>query len=320
MRPTGATAAPRSRKRSVDFTTTARRLTCSCSVFLKDSGWCARGWPPANCGGGARRASCSRRSSTGPPRRSRSSSVFMLGLVGADLFGHQPAADGEGSSSALLIFLTALAQLWINHPNGLRRNSRLLLIFGVLLLHLAVVKMMLVTADAQVMKALISGSHHGFSGVERQLLWKLAVPYALAPLTLSVLLGRNHGIYAAIFVEPLERARLPQPQRCRASRHEPHLRLHRGLRHAGGAAPQPAGARGCFCGAGHVDARADLRDDRADRLGDPSAHALDDDRLAKPRRHRQRDRHGAARGRGAAAVRKSFSASRPTSPGWSWPT
>ena len=25
------------------------------------------------------------------------------------------------------------------------------------------------------------------------------MPYALAPLTLSVLLGRNHGIYAAIF-------------------------------------------------------------------------------------------------------------------------
>jgi membrane-associated HD superfamily phosphohydrolase len=38
------------------------------------------------------------------------------------------------------------------------------------------------------------------SALERQQLWRLTVPYALAPLILSVLLGKQHGIYAATFV------------------------------------------------------------------------------------------------------------------------
>jgi hypothetical protein len=97
----------------------------------------------------------------------------------------------------MLIFVVALAQLWINHPNTWDRNSRLLLIFGILLLHLAAVKTVLVTADHQVRTGIVMPG--ALSGLERQQLWLLAVPYALAPLTLSVLLGRNHGIYAAIF-------------------------------------------------------------------------------------------------------------------------
>ena len=93
---------------------------------------------------------------------------------------------------ALLIFLTALAQLWINHPKTFERNSRLVLIFSVFLLHLALVKTVLVTADAQL----------GPTGVldpVRQQLWRLAVPLAFAPLVLSVLLGRYHGLYATVF-------------------------------------------------------------------------------------------------------------------------
>lgn len=98
----------------------------------------------------------------------------------------------------LLIFLVALAQLWINHPNTWDKNSRLLLTFGVLFLHVALVKAVLVTSDHQALRPgfVMPGE---LSNLERQTLWRLAVPYALAPLTLSVLLGRNHGIYAAIF-------------------------------------------------------------------------------------------------------------------------
>ena len=94
----------------------------------------------------------------------------------------------------LLIFLTAIAQLWINHPKTFERNSRLLLIFGVSLLHLVLVKTILVTADAQI------GTGGILDPLERQQLWWLAVPLAFAPLTLSVLLGRYHGLYAAVFV------------------------------------------------------------------------------------------------------------------------
>lgn len=98
-----------------------------------------------------------------------------------------------------LIFLTAIAQLWINHPNTWARNSRVLLMFGVFLLHLAAVKLILVAADSQVLRTGVVAPGQ-LSALEKQQLWRLAVPFALAPLTLSVLLGKNHGIYAATFV------------------------------------------------------------------------------------------------------------------------
>ncbi len=94
---------------------------------------------------------------------------------------------------ALLIFLTALAQLWINHPKTFERNSRLVLIFSVFLLHLALVKTVLVTADAQL------GAAGALDSVRHDL-WRLAVPLAFAPLMLAVLLGRYHGLYATVFV------------------------------------------------------------------------------------------------------------------------
>ena len=100
---------------------------------------------------------------------------------------------------ALLIVLTALAQLWITQPKTFEKNSRILLIFGVFLLHLAIVKMVLVTADNQVLRG-GSALPGALSALERQQLWRLAVPYAFAPLIISVLLGKNHGIYAATFV------------------------------------------------------------------------------------------------------------------------
>ena len=111
--------------------------------------------------------------------------AFVLGLAFLILSDGGPSAT-DNVLIGILIFVVALAQLWINHPRAWESNSRLVLIFGVLLIHLAAVKWVLITADAQPL-------------VERQLLWRLAVPYSLAPLTLSVLLGRNHGIYATIF-------------------------------------------------------------------------------------------------------------------------
>jgi putative nucleotidyltransferase with HDIG domain len=123
--------------------------------------------------------------------------AFVLGLCGL-IYSDYRQQPMEKVFIGMLIFLVALAQLWINHPNTWDKNSRLLLIFGVLLLHLAIVKAVLVTSDSQALRpgVVMPGE---FSKLDRQLLWRLAVPYAFAPLTLSVLLGRNHGIYAAIF-------------------------------------------------------------------------------------------------------------------------
>ena len=85
---------------------------------------------------------------------------FVLGLW-ALIYSDYRQQPMEKVFIGLLIFLVALAQLWINHPNTWDKNSRLLLIFGVLLLHIAIVKAVLVTSDqsgAQAGVSLFRGS------------------------------------------------------------------------------------------------------------------------------------------------------------------
>jgi len=119
---------------------------------------------------------------------------FLLGLAWL-IYSDTSQKGLEKVLIATLIFLTALAQLWINHPKTFERNSRLLLVFGVCLLHLSFIKLVLAAADDTV-----SSGSGTFSALERMDMWRLAVPYSFAPLLLSVLLGRNHGIFAAIYV------------------------------------------------------------------------------------------------------------------------
>ena len=101
------------------------------------------------------------------------------------ILGGNPNYGTEKLLTSLLISLTALGQLWINHPRTFARNSRLLLVFGVCLAHLVFLKGIFVLAARGV--------------IERQY-GPLLIPFAFAPLVLSVLLGRNLGIFAAIFV------------------------------------------------------------------------------------------------------------------------
>ena len=86
----------------------------------------------------------------------------------------------------LLVFLTAIAQLWINHPETFHKNSRIGLVFGTMLFHLCAVKLVLLFCS-------------GPRGLAPEFA-VLLIPYALAPLVLSVLLGKNYGLYAAVFV------------------------------------------------------------------------------------------------------------------------
>lgn len=109
--------------------------------------------------------------------------AFVTGLA-VLIFTGQQDEPAKKFLLCLLIFVTAVAQLWINHPQTFGVNSRLGLLLGVLLLQLTAIKVTL----AQVA-----------SGTIDLQLAPLLVPYAFAPLTLSVLLGRNHGLYAAVF-------------------------------------------------------------------------------------------------------------------------
>ncbi len=128
---------------------------------------------------------------TGPLAKSIVFLGFILGLAALIFYSAQPQPT-EKFLLCLLIFLTALAQLWINHPHTFARNSRLLLMFGAFLVHLTLMKVLLVL-----------GRDGAFAMDDKAMSLQIAtlwLPYAFAPLVMSVLLGRNHGVFAATFV------------------------------------------------------------------------------------------------------------------------
>lgn len=81
----------------------------------------------------------------------------------------------------LLVFGTAMTALWINFPKSFESNSRLLLLLSICFIQLVGVRLILASSEI----------NPNFA--------KLLFPYAFAPLILSVLIGRHHGLYAAIF-------------------------------------------------------------------------------------------------------------------------
>jgi putative nucleotidyltransferase with HDIG domain len=113
--------------------------------------------------------------------------AFVAGLAFLIFSGQQPEPT-KNFVIALLFFGTAVVQLWINQPRTFTQNSRVFLVFGTIFVQLAATKLILVLASA-----------HTFKFLTPEMGWLLA-PYAFAPLVLSVLLGRNHGLYAAVFV------------------------------------------------------------------------------------------------------------------------
>ncbi|HXL24691.1 MAG TPA: HDIG domain-containing protein [Chthoniobacterales bacterium] len=113
--------------------------------------------------------------------------AFIAGLASLIFSGQQPEPT-KNFVIALLFFATAIAALWINHPKTFSQNSRVFLVFGTIFVQLAAIKIVLILC-----------SEHAFKFLTPEMGWLLA-PYAVAPLVLSVLLGRNHGLYAAVFV------------------------------------------------------------------------------------------------------------------------
>src|ERR1043165_8218733 len=113
--------------------------------------------------------------------------AFVAGIAALIFSGQQPEPT-KNFVIALLFFATALTQLWINQPTTFLRSSRLLLVFRVIFIQPAATKFLLVLCN--------SGS---FSYLRPETVGLIA-PYAFAPLLLSVLLNRNHGLYASVFV------------------------------------------------------------------------------------------------------------------------
>lgn len=110
----------------------------------------------------------------------------FIGILALLLITGAPQAEpAKRFFVGLLVFCTALAQLWINHPETFLKNSRLGLVFSVCLIHLGLIKLILILVNDEI----ISGQYALF-----------IIPYAIGPLMLSVLLGKNHGIFGAVFL------------------------------------------------------------------------------------------------------------------------
>src|SRR5216683_2983509 len=113
--------------------------------------------------------------------------MFAGGLAFLVFSGQQPEPT-KNFVIALLVLATAITQLWINQPKSFEQNSRILLVFSVIFVQLTVTKLLLIVCN--------SGNYWFL----RPEMGGLITPYAFAPLVLSVLLGRQHGLYAAFFV------------------------------------------------------------------------------------------------------------------------
>src|SRR5947207_1987241 len=72
---------------------------------------------------------------------------FVAGLAFLVFSGQQPEPT-KNFFIALLIFATALIQLWINQPKTFSRTSLLFLVFGIILLQMGVTKLLLVLCNS----------------------------------------------------------------------------------------------------------------------------------------------------------------------------
>jgi putative nucleotidyltransferase with HDIG domain len=113
--------------------------------------------------------------------------AFIAGL-GFLIFSGQQPEPMKNFVIALLFMAIAVAQLWINQPRTFAQNSRVFLVFSTIFAQLILTKVLFV---------LCNGDSFRFLKPEMA---GLIAPYAFAPLALSVLLGRNHGLYAAVAV------------------------------------------------------------------------------------------------------------------------
>ena len=93
--------------------------------------------------------------------------------------------DWQAVFSAATLSLTALLMLRTNHRDMFNKNGILLLLLGGVLLHLTLVRMISLWVDVNEV---------------RNQYKLLLIPFALAPMVHSVLLGRKAGTFSAVFV------------------------------------------------------------------------------------------------------------------------
>src|SRR5262249_5470680 len=117
--------------------------------------------------------------------------VFIFALFAGGLaflvFSGQQAEPTKNYIIALLVLATAITQLWINQPKSFEQNSRILLVFTVIFVQLAVIKLLLVLCN--------SGNYRFLRPETAGLLFT----YAFLSLVIGLLFRRQHGLFAAFF-------------------------------------------------------------------------------------------------------------------------
>ncbi|MEQ1853574.1 MAG: HDIG domain-containing metalloprotein [Chthoniobacteraceae bacterium] len=123
--------------------------------------------------------------------------IFAAAIVWLMKAGAE-ALPGETIMVGLLMVATSVGHLCLNRPEVWSRNSRLLLLFLILIAHLGLTKFCLLEGYAATGRGvdLIPGQ---LSPIERRDLWWLAIPFAAGPLLASVLMGRTMAVFTAVF-------------------------------------------------------------------------------------------------------------------------
>ena len=110
------------------------------------------------------------------------SAVLVLRSSGESAFRNNPML---GTLCGLVLALTAVAMFHLGREASCRRNSRVVLVLGGMLGHLAIIRLVIV----------LSGG-----GIVTDFYRYLLVPFALAPMLHGVLLGRSVGAFSAVYV------------------------------------------------------------------------------------------------------------------------
>jgi len=108
--------------------------------------------------------------------------LMVLKASPSSFFSDQPI---KGPIYGFVIALMALVMFQVTLQTSCRRNSRVVLVLGGLILHLVVVKVLMTVVDNQ-------------SDLESYRF--LIIPYAMAPMLHGVLLGRAAGSFSTVFV------------------------------------------------------------------------------------------------------------------------
>ena len=129
----------------------------------------------------------------GKPVRGALFALFAAAVAALAVYGADPEAifSGEPLQAVVVVVviaLTMIIQYYVTLPGSFVRNSQ------VLLMLMAVLSQLLML---NVVMALVG------KFVPGQSFLFMVVPYALAPLLLTVLLGRNHGTFAAVYASLL---------------------------------------------------------------------------------------------------------------------